>query len=267
MSSIPDAVDYQKDVRHVTLAMTSKDIEQYSTTGWIREDGRTVCKQPAGIDIVWYARSNPNSPTISATFFTSHLNPNPLCRKTGEDIDNELSTLPVVSDRISSIPSDRIITHPYLKVETLLQNPEFDYNKGELDFLRSRPVRARTEWKTKEEVDRINAELIRQQKLLGEEKEMMLKLDEASMEKNEETGIKYYPFTTVQVTKGGDQEHHGARDPTSSGATDTSFAVPLHEQEISNANRTAKRMYDGAKKHLMKSIGISTVKNVERIDW
>jgi len=249
---VEQGINVNKDVRHVMLAMTASDIEEYASTGWVRDGGAKVSKQPLGIDVIWYPRGAPDSPTVSATFFASPLNPDPLCRKTGEDIDNELANLPVISDHAD--PQGKV-THPYLKVETLLTNPQLDYNKGELDFLRSKPIKARTEWKQKSEIDRINSEFKRQQGLLGE-KQKLLDVDETKAEMNPDTGEKWYPFTIAQVTTGGDKEHHGAQDPTKDGGTDTAFAVPPHEQEISNGHQTIRRMYDPSKKHLARNVRV-----------
>jgi hypothetical protein len=244
----------QKDVRHVTLKMSPQDIEAYSGYGW--NLGDKVLKQPPGIDIIWYPRTGD---TVSATFFTSPLNPDPLARKTGEDIDKELSYLPVVSDKAS--PEGKV-THPYLKVETILSNPQLDYNKGELDFLRSKPVKGRTEWKQKHEIDLINAQFRAQQKLMGEP-EQLLKMDESKSETNPFTGEKYYPFEVAQVTSGGDKEHFKAQDTTKDGGTDTAFAVPTHEQEVSNGLHETKRWYDGSRRHMQKPVRIEGKTNRE----
>lgn len=239
------AVDPNKDVRHVKLKMTAEEVQAYSTYG-LELQGKP-CRIPKGIDVIFYGVT-PNTETVTATFFVSPINVDPLSRKTGKDIDDELARLPVIQDNVN--PNQRLmggtkmVSHPYFKIETDLSNPELDYNNGELDFLRSKPVNVRTAWRPSHEIDLINSQFRIEQNIINETEDgkkpiKQIVKDESKAKIHPETGEKWYPYQIGQITEGGDKERDGAKPDEGVGGLN----VGPHWQQVSDGTITTRRWY------------------------
>ena len=150
---------------HVRIRMSRAEVEAYGRYGFVRNG--ELCKQPPGIEIIFFERESWNEPEVNSVWYCTPYNPDPALRKTGEDIEAELAKLDVVQDSIESTNVKGLVSHPWIKIQTLDVNPQLDYNKGELDFLRSKPVNPVPVYLSEEQRQTANVQFEQEQKKQG----------------------------------------------------------------------------------------------------
>jgi hypothetical protein len=215
--------------------MSREEVEAYARTGFVRNG--EFCKQPKGIEIIFFARETWNEPEVNSVWFCTPYNPDPECQKTGEDIQNELAKLAVVEDSISGSYRG-MIKHPWIKIQTIDANPELDYNKGELDFLRSKPVNPTPVYITEEQRKMANQQFEREQKRQGISAPKQLVKGEAY--KDRFTGMTFYKYNLIQLTEGGGEEEHAQPDVREI----TSRSVKPHWQQAGAGRKSVRRWWE-----------------------
>jgi len=226
-----------KDVFHVRLRMSREEIDAYATTGFVRNG--ELCKQPPGVEIIFFPRHPWDDPEVNSVWYCTPNNPDPACKKTGKDIEAELAKLVVVQDAIKGHYKG-MVEHPWIKIETIDLNPELDYNRGELDFLRSGPVNPRKQYLSAEQLDLVNAHLERTQKKDKETFAVPKKLEKGKPFKDEFTGITFYEYNIIQVTEGGGEEEHAQEEVRAI----SSKSVEPHYQYAGVGKNSIKRWWE-----------------------